>query len=328
MNRESELRLIFSDIVKGYSKCAKNNTFIYFKHLSSISLSEVEHFYFSSYENAVREGIPTEKEKLAFLEEQGLWTKKDEEKIKNTLFYLDGLQKGKSKQVLKSQRDMIQKEINAQNEKLDLLKREKNELIGVTAEVIADKKKSYQIILSSTFTSEDLSKKYFSQEDEDYDEELEEVVNLFHSCTQKFNEKNLKSLSISSDFSLYFFLSKDSASDFYGKPVAYLSFYQAQLFHYAKYFSEILKECKDSIPFDIKNDPDKIIEWAEVRENVDKMLKDNEKQGKNTSVGIVGATKEDLKVAGLENQSINFAAEAAKKGGTLTIDDFIALQGD
>lgn len=325
MNRDAELRFIFSEVLKGYSFANIKSKKIYFKHLSSLSLSEVEIAYFKSYENAVAQSIPTEKQKLEFLEKEGLWTKQQDDEIKKLSLFLNGLNKSKSKQALLSQRRIIQTQIDEQSKKLDKLKREKSELIGATAESIADRKRTKEIVLNYSYCDDSFSSNFFDKEDYE-DDDLDEGINAFYTISEKFNEKNLKSVSISSDFLLYFLLSKDSAYYFYGKPISQLTFYQAQLFHHGNYFSDVLGKSKDSMPFDIRNDPDKIIEWAEVKENVDTIVK---KSGSKDNISVVGATKEDLKFAGLESeQKIDYAAKAREKGGSLGMEDFLALQGD
>ena len=128
---------------------------------------------------------------------------------------------------------------------------------------------------------------------------------------------------------MYFILGKDSAYEFYGKSISSLPFYQVQLFHHGRYFSELLKKVGDVLPFEVKNDPDKIIEWAEVKDNIDKVLNSPDSKG-GQNFGVVGATKEDLKVAGLDKykSTVDFGAEAVKKGGSLSMEDFMSLQGD
>jgi len=328
MNREAELRLIFSDVVKGYSKSVINSQNVYFKHLSSTSLSEVEHYYFESYENAIKEQIPTEKEKLKFLEDNNIWGKKQEDEIKKISLFLDGLKKSKSKQNLVSQRRMVQEQIDEQSKKLNSLKAEKYELIGDTAESIAEKKRTKQIVLLSSFCDPNLTKLFLNEDDAD-DDLLDESIEKFYSLSNKFNDNNLKVLSISSDFLMYFILGKDSAYEFYGKSIASLTFYQVQLFHHGRYFSELLKKVGDVLPFEVKNDPDKIVEWAEVKDNIDKVLNSPDSGG-GQNFGVVGATKEDLKVAGLDKykSTVDFGAEAVKKGGSLSMEDFMSLQGD
>lgn len=325
MNREAELRFIFSEVLKGYSYTNINSKKIYFKHLSSSSLADVEIAYFKSYEYAISQGIPTESQKLEFLDKEGLWTKVQEDEIKKLSLFLNGLYKSKSKQALLSQRRIVQAQIDEQSKKLDKLKREKNELIGSTAESIADRKRTKEIVLNYSYDNDKFLNNFFDKEDYE-EEDLDEGINAFYTISEKFNEKNLKAVSISSDFLLYFLLSKDSACDFYGKPVSQLTFYQAQLFHHGHYFSDILGKTKDTMPLDIRNDPDKIIDWAEVKDNVDAMVK---KSGSKDNISVVGATKEDLKFAGLESeQKIDYAAKAREKGGSLGMEDFLALQGD
>jgi precorrin-4 methylase len=108
-----------------------------------------------------------------------------------------------------------------------------------------------------------------------------------------------------------------------------LTFYQAELFTHGRYFKNILQNSKNTPPDDIMNDPDKIIEWYEASTNAQEAMN---KINKDSSGGssIVGASREEMQKLGAIDDSergIDLAAEAAKKGGELTMDDLIKLHG-
>lgn len=323
----SESRLLFSEIVNGYSKVNYSNKSIYIKHLDSISIAEVESIYFESFKNARKEGIPTEEERIISIEQEGYWKKIDEDKLKSEELYLDGLKKSLSKQVLLSQRRIIQNSVEAQIDKINKIKREKEQLIGITAEGIAERKRMKRVILISVFKDESFKERYFNEEEYDEDE-LDSMMSFFNIFSARFSEKNLKILSIANDFLMFFLLSKDSAYEFYGKPIAKLTIYQSQLFHHAKHYVEILKKFQNVIPIEVKNDPEKIIEWFEVKGNFEKMEKENKEKGKETNFGLVGATKEDMKALGLDKQpKLSINKDIINKKGSMSLDDFMKSQG-
>ena len=74
-------RRIFRDIVRGYTTTILEDDFVYIKHLTphdQVELEEIEEKY---YKSAQRRGVPTEKEMLDYLKEEGQWTEEDEKII-------------------------------------------------------------------------------------------------------------------------------------------------------------------------------------------------------------------------------------------------------
>ena len=131
-------------------------------------------------------------------------------------------------------------------------------------------------------------------------------------------------------FCNYFYLCDDNPQIFYGKPVVDLTFYQAEMFTYGRYFKNLAQESKGSPPEEIRNDPDKLIEFYEVRRNADEILdKASQKTGEKMGASsLVGATKEDLEALGYNESgggSVDLAKIADEKGGTMNMDDFIEI---
>lgn len=79
---------------------------------------------------------------------------------------------------------------------------------------------------------------------------------------------------------------------------------------------------------DVMDDPDKLIELYNVGKSADKIKESMENADAST---VVGATNEDLERMGLKaptdepQQGISLAAEAAKKGGKLSMEDLMKL---
>jgi aryl carrier-like protein len=115
----------------------------------------------------------------------------------------------------------------------------------------------------------------------------------------------------------------------YGKSIVYLTFYQIEIFGYAKYFKNQLSYAKHKPADEYFEDPDKLIEWLESSKNVEELLeKTSNSKADTVSTSIIGATKEDLKKAGLdESNSISLTEEAKKRGGTLSMEDLMKLHG-
>jgi hypothetical protein len=132
---------------------------------------------------------------------------------------------------------------------------------------------------------------------------------------------------MSPSFLNMFLLSSESIYEFYGKPIIYLTFYQLDIWGKARSFQRDM-ESFPNIPRDVQEDPDKLTEYVELNRNYKKAYPndDDDSGGGGT---IVGASKEDLKILGMEADSrFNFNEEIKKKGGKLTKEDILKLQGE
>ena len=73
-------------------------------------------------------------------------------------------------------------------------------------------------------------------------------------------------------------------------------------------------------------DPDLLIDW--MTSNSGGKAEIEGKMDDKVAVSYVGATKEDLKDLGIdENDTISFSKEAAKKGGSLDMKDIMRMHG-
>ena len=123
-------------------------------------------------------------------------------------------------------------------------------------------------------------------------------------------------------------MSPDSIFEFYGKPIIQLSFYQLDIWGSAKRFQNDMQEFPN-IPKHIQEDPEKLMEYVDVNRNYKKAFPDADKDEGGGGGSIVGATKEDLDALGIESEAhFSFDEELKKKGGKLTKEDLLRLQGD
>jgi len=333
---ETNLKIIFSEIIKGYSK--KNIEgigILFFKHINNQDSADIDIYNQQFLDKAKNMGLPTFKEQEEYLIKEGLWEKSKDEKIKELDLFIKNLKNTKSKLFLKTQIEEINQEIDKNEAQLKALNYEKKDLIGFTAEEYTFKKINEYYMYVSLFKDERLTERFFSQED--YDEldnkEILILIKNYNDVNSKFNDHNLKKISLAGYFSNMFYLSNDDPFIFYGKPLVELSFYQIELFGYGKFFKSILSNAKTRPPQYLMNDPDSLIEWFEGTKNVEDVLNKNSKaaQKDNVATSIVGATKEDLKRLGVKREEnptdIDLAKEAAKKGGKLNMEDLIKLHG-
>lgn len=333
---EINLKIVFSEIIKGYSK--KNIQgfgTLFFKHINNQDSADIDIYNQQFLEKAKNMGLPTEKEQEEYLIKEGLWEESKNKRIIELEKFLINLRTTKSKLFLKAQIEQINTEIEKNEIELRALKFERKDLIGFTAEDYTVKKINEYYMFISLFKDESLKERFFKEDDYD-DLDNKEIISLiknYNEVNSKFNEHNLKKISLAHYFSNIFYLSKDDPFIFYGKPLVELSFYQIELFSYGRYFKGILTNAKNKPPEYLMRDPDKLIEWFEGSKNVDEVLNKNSKvaQKDNVATSIVGATTEDLKRLGVKKDDdiggIDLTKEAAKKGGKLDMQDLIKLHG-
>lgn len=324
------LKFCLIDILKGHSICEFLGRKAYIKHLTILDSGEIDFKKEEFREKGLKSGLFSEKEKNDIIIKDKLWSKDKDNEIEELKVYIDNLKQSKRK-LLKSQEiqelvDLIDININ----KLDILIKEKKELIGLTAEEYSNRRINEYYIFISMFEDENLKKHFFSALDfEDLDnEQLYALIEIYNNIMSKFNEKNLKKISLSSDYLNLFNLSEGSMN-LYGKPSVNLTFYQIELMSYAKYFKDMLSNAKTPPPKESFADPDKLIEWIESGKNIEEILSKNKSKKNNDLVGssIVGGSKEDIEKIKTAPNTFSLDKEAEKKGGILTMQDLIKLHG-
>jgi hypothetical protein len=161
-------------------------------------------------------------------------------------------------------------------------------------------------------------------------EQIYEIMSIYSFNTDKFKAYSLKRIALADFFTNIFYICEDNIFNFYGKPVINLTFYQIEVYSFGRYFKSIIQNSEEKIPEHIMEDPDELIEWAQSSKNVkDAMEKGNLSNKEHSATSLVGATKEDLKKAGIDADTdmIDLSQEAKKKGGKLSMEDMMKLHG-
>ena len=332
--KDSEVKLMFAEVVRGYTKVASYDFgLIYVKHINTFDSADIESERMLYENKAIEMGVLSEEEYAKLLEKDGTWTSKDEDKIAQNKVMLKNLEKTKSKLHLKSQVDQVKKQIKKVEENLLKLNSEKRAIFSNTVEGYGNKKVNEYYMRLSTYADEYLEKKKFTNEefDELEDDQMQELIAVYNVAVSKFVSHNQQLVALSPLFLNFFYLCDDNAVNFYGKPIVELSFYQAELFGHGIRFKSILSDSKSKPPDDIAEDPEKLIEWADVNKNAEEIMSkggaDDSREGMATS--LVGATQEDLKHLGIDPKAegISLQKAASKKGGSLNMEDLMKLHG-
>jgi len=328
-------KLIYNDIIKGYSEIhLEKYGKVYFKHLTvedSAGLEDTTDFYKSKAEGL---GLPSEKEQLKILNEQGIWTDEEEQRRAELSSFVDGLRNSRKKLFLQKQLAGIDNQLNEAQDKLKDLETSKAESIGLTSERYAQKKSSEHYIRSVLYKDNQFKEKVISIEEFDHLTELDlnKLFEGYMEISKMFDDNSIKRISLAPFFLSIFYICGDDVVNLFGKPVIKLTFNQTNLFTYARYYKQMISDAKVKPPEDLYKDPDKLVDWLEsAKEGQKAMEKALPEEGKAGAVSMVGATKEDLAKMGIDSGDpqtrMNLTKEAQKKGGTLDMEDFIRLHG-
>ena len=325
-----ELKLVFSEIVEGYS-LTRSELFgdLKIKHINNYDSAKTDiknNYYF---EKAVSQGLPKREEKLEYLIKEKLWDPEKDKEADRLKEMLKGMNRTKSKLFLQAQIDAIKKDIADNEIKLSNILAEKESVIGFTAEEYANRRINEYYMHISVLDEE--GKQLFGENefDELEQDQVNDIMRVYEKNNRKFKAEILKKISLADFFTNIFYLCEDNVFNFYGKPVIDLTFYQIEIYSYGRYFKSIIQNSEEKIPDHIVEDPDKLIEWAESSKNVKEVLEKSSGDAESGASSIMGATKQDLAKAGIdENQDvIDLSQKAQEKGGRLTMEDMMKLHG-
>tara|TARA_R100000700_G_scaffold35919_1_gene44793 strand:- start:229 stop:1224 length:996 start_codon:yes stop_codon:yes gene_type:complete len=325
-----ELKLVFSEIVEGYS-LTRSELFgdLKIKHINNYDSAKTDiknNYYF---EKAVSQGLPKREEKVEYLIKEKLWDPEKDKEADRLKEMLKGMNRTKSKLFLQAQIDAIKKDIVNNEMKLSNILAEKESVIGFTAEEYANRRINEYYMHISILDEE--GKQLFGENefDELEQDQVNDIMQVYEKNNRKFKAEILKKISLADFFTNIFYLCEDNVFNFYGKPVIDLTFYQIEIYSYGRYFKSIIQNSEEKIPDHIVEDPDKLIEWAESSKNVKEVLEKSSGDAESGASSIMGATKQDLAKAGIdENQDvIDLSQKAQEKGGRLTMEDMMKLHG-
>ena len=327
----SGLKVIFSEILRGYT-LVENKDFgkIKIKHFNNFDSAEldIKNRYF--YEKARDQGLPTREQKIEYLLKEDIWDDKKNKEMLNLKTMIAGLKNSKSKVFLQAHIDDINRQLEENQLKLAHLEIQKEELIGFCAENYAQRRINEHYMQKAILKDNG----EFLLSDEDFEDlqqdELMGLISTYNKNTRKFESPNLKKISLSGFFTNLFYLCENNAYTFFGKPLVELTFYQVELFGYARYYKSLMESSENKVPDEVRQDPEKIVEWFESSKSAREVMDKSQTAGKEGSAtSLVGATKQDLKRLGLDNpnETISLAKKAAEKGGSLTMEDMMKIHG-
>lgn len=319
------LRRAFHDISVGYTRGHVLGKPCYIKHLAYADQVGFDAKRDEFYAEARAAGTQSNEERLQSLRDQGLWNDVMEKEIADSKLMLDGLYEGKKANMkmpsmVKGYAVQIEREEKIYEEKLA----KKRQLLGLTCESYAEQELNDFYIYSNLFEDEKLIQPASALADFDWftGSELGNLIRDYNVLMDVCSGQNIKKLAMQLFFQEYFGLVGDNLTQFFGKPICQLTFFQVKLLNYGAHFRNIYQNNDVSkFPTNVLEDPDLLSDYASAAA---KGKQEMQKQGAyDEGAIVVGMKKEDEKVLGIKGQT-SLAAQIAKSGGNVV--DFFASQ--
>jgi len=328
-SQQSKYKKAFRDIKNGFSEIKVLENLFYLKHLSLEDQVDIDQIYDHYFDEAKSRGVPTNDETLKRLIEEKQWTNRQESLIKQEEDLIENFQKQKKTLYLKSEILRVNADIESAQKRLYDLKNTKAAFFNRTAESYAEERVNDFYILKCLYKDKKLSVVAFEEDQfDDIDSEtLTCIIKQYSEVYKNINDNTIQHLVLQDFFNLYMPFA-ENPNEFFGKSVCELTYNQVKLLIYARFFRNIFQQ-NDKMPQEIKNDPDKIIDYVNANENAKKAI-ENKNNKENQATSIVGATSEDLEYIGIKakgQKTLSLADEAKKKGGSLSMDDMMKLFG-
>lgn len=328
-SQQNKLKKAFKDIKNGFSEIKIFENFFYLKHISFEDQVNIDSIYDKYLQQAVERGVPLHSDVSKNLIEEKQWSEKQESEIKQQELFVENLYKQKKCLFLKSEIESVNKDISEGQKKLNDLKNTRASLFARTAENYAEERMNDYYILKCLFNNSNLKDLAFSEKElDDLDSEsLFEIIKQYTEVYKVINDESIQKIVLQDFFQLYMPFAENPI-DFYGKPVCDLSYNQIKLLVYARFYKNVFQQ-NENMPADIKQDPDKIMDYVNANENAKKVMQNNANK-ENSAESIVGATKEDLEYLNITKpgqKTLSLADEAKKKGGSLSMEDMMKLFG-
>jgi hypothetical protein len=301
---------VLSKILRGASSVFYKNKCVFIKHLTYLDSIDSDFLYEEKLHSNINSGVLTEQNKLDFLISKGFWSKDKDEKIEQIRNETIALKNKKNLLVLPSKVKTLESEINEKELSFYELLAEKHSLLGNTAENLAKQYADDIIIVRSFFSDHKLSQNLFDLNIDDLDFlECENIKSVYKNSLLEFSQEAIKKIAISPYFNELSFIANGDFN-ILGKPISEYTFFQLDLFSYAKIYKRIL-ESEPQPPVEIRSSPEKLESWFDANNRKSKLNvnKNNDSAGS----AIVGATPEDIKeIFKDEPGAVNLSQEIKK----------------
>lgn len=264
LERDS-LKMVYQEIVEGCSPSPKG---FFIKHLCELEHIEVTRKRFDFINAYVAQGIPTEAERLKHLKESEEWTEEKEADIVAYRLTISDNEKMFSS-VIPQQQPAILQLLEDNKKALRRLLMEKRQLIGTTAEEMAEKDSTSYLIFLSLFKDRACQNALFTSWDEfeaQEEIEIEGYIRAVDDVLGRIQELTIRKISALPFFLNSFSYCKENITVFLNRPISRLTNYQIHLFSLGTRNLNILTQAEGSPPEYFENvTAEEIIKWYDVQ---------------------------------------------------------------
>ena len=323
---DEDLADIIAEIFDGVTVLNSNFGPIYIKHYGQLELRKIFAKKKQYLTEAKNRGLLAEQEMLKSLLEDEMWSEESEKEIEEKQNLIKTMKKSLGRIQIPSKRDTHKKMIEAEEAKLLEISKEKQSLLGLTAEKYAEKKVNKDFFENLLFLDKDFKKPAFlelSYTDIAKERELNEIQAQFFS---RMSDDNISKAALCQYFSPYLPYSEDVMGMF-GKPIKDLSSFELKILSYARSFLNVFKSATKEIPEHVARDPDLLLEFAEAQKNESRGKKTKASEGSGATTHF-GATRSDIEQMKSEDEdSIDLGEKLKSSGGSMNMKELMDLHG-
>ena len=268
---------------------------IYIRHLTHREHLDYDRLKVAFEEDAKAKGAKTEEERLASLKAQGLWSDDKDSQIERQKLFITQLEDGRKVISLPSVMQSQENQIKTEKAKLVTMENERVQLIGTTSESHAQHILDDHYIIHNLFRDQSMTSPVFTDDTFEDLVDMSPIYTAYGKATEPCLDPQLRKMAVQAFFTDYFNLCGDSISDFFGRPICDMTYYQVRLGNIARYFKTLMSNTDFSkVAPEVRGDPD-AIERLHITQR-------NQEAGKAEGNSPVGMTQEDLKQSGMTSQ--------------------------
>ena len=243
-----EVKLLYAEIIRGYSYDFDSK--IYIKHFSELEKIQIIEKRQQIYKTSISRGVKTDKQAADYLISQELWSEEKEEEIASFEMMVEDNTKQADLIVSPVQKKVVMDLVGKDRAKLELLKEERADLIGLTAEKYADDKYINYHLYYSFFKDAGLSERFFSEADfKDLEEsDITQYFSMYSKIFKNFSAKNIKKICVSPFFLNSISFAYEDPRLFLDKSYNQYTSYQLEIHSLGKRNVRVLSETSTNPP--------------------------------------------------------------------------------
>ena len=263
-----KLKMVYQEIIEGCSYSPKG---FFIKHLCEIEQIELVRKRIEFVDFYIQQGIPLEEERLAIIRNNGEWTDQQEGDIsayKLTITDNENL----IPSLMEAQRPGIRKVIENHKKTLINLLIERKQLIGTTAEELAEKDGTYFLAYLTLFKDRSCNQPIFKKW-EDFESleepEIDKYMNAIDESIGHINDGSIRRIASLPFFLNAFSYSREAIYTFLNKPIYLLTNYQVHLFSLGSRNLSTISQSEGSPP-ECSDDSsiEEIVKWYDTQYSV------------------------------------------------------------